>query len=211
MDFTPETIEGIKTFVLKTDDISKEIYRIVKPSLNCHSTAVLNFMNALKLYYEWTPTQDTFDFIDIVIDDWAAKDASECRVKNQTSATMARWPGWRLESFFYGKRKIKEAEWRNRWIAAGNDCKWIGASKTEFIALKKSPIWKCLGDGAGGYGDTYGFSYPPFVIGSDMGWMDATEAECKSAGLAIPKVPRRLSRGELDILAAVRKYGMPQF
>ncbi len=149
------------------------------------------------------------DFMDIVIDDWGAKDAAEICLKNQTQSTMMLWPGWRLESFFYGKRKITEAEWRNRWIAAGNDCKWIGASKTEFIALKKSPIWKCLGDGAGGYSDTYGFSYPPFVIGSNMGWMDATETECKSAGIVIKKVSRPLTRGELEIREAVRKYGMP--
>ena len=211
MDLTPETIAAIKTFVLKTDDISKKIYRIVKPSFGCPGTAEAKFMDALMQYYEGTPNQDTMDFINIVIDDWAEKDASECRVKNQTDDIIEFYPGWQLTSFGYGKRKLTNAEWRQRWTCAGNSCGWVGASKSRFIALKKSPIWKHLGNGAGGYGDTYGFSYPPFVIGSDMGWMDATEAECRSAGLAIPKVPRRLSRGELDILAAVRKYGMPQF
>jgi hypothetical protein len=166
-------------------------------------------MNALKLYYEWTPTQDTFDFIDIVIDDWAAKDASECRVKNQTSATMALWPGWQLISFGYGKRKITNSEWRQRWTCAGNSCGWVGASKSRFIALKKSPIWKYLGNGAGGYVDTYGLPYPPFVIGADMGFEDASEDECKSAGIVIKKVSRPLTRGELEIREAVRKYGVP--
>lgn len=209
MDFTPETIEAIKTFVLKTDDISKEVYRIVKPSLSCHSTAVLNFMNALKLYYEWTPTQDTFDFIDIVIDDWAAKDASECRVKNQTSATMALWPGWHLKLFGCGKRKLTNSEWRQRWTCAGNACGWNGASISNFIALKNSPIWKHLGDGTGGYGDTYGLSYPPFVIGTAMDWEEAPADECKRAGLAIKKASWPLTPGELGIREAVRKYGMP--
>lgn len=189
MDFTPETIEAIKTFVLKTDDISKEIYRIVKPSLNCHSTAVLNFMNALKLYYEWTPTQDTFDFIDIVIDDWSAMDSAEINIKNQTTSTLALWPGWRLKSFHYARRKITKADWRARWLAAGSACDWTGASKTSLIALKNSPIWKRLGEGIGGYNDTYGLPHPPFAIGSDMDWVEVTEAGCKRAGLDVPKIP----------------------
>lgn len=209
MDLTPETIDMIKSFVLRTDEIAEEIYRRVNPSFGNHGTAQMKFLEALKQYYEFSVDQDTFDFIDIVLDDWGSKDASECRVKNQTSATMALWPGWRLESFGYGKRKLTADEWHSRWSCAGDACGWIGASRSYFIALKKSPIWKCLGDGAGGYCDTYGIPYPPFAIGCDMDWIEATEDDCKSAGIAIPQVPRRLSRGELEIREAVRKYGMP--
>jgi hypothetical protein len=209
MDLTPETVEAIKTFVLKTDDISKKIYRIVKPSFGCPGTAEAKFMDVLMQYYEGTPNQDTMDFINIVIDDWGAKDASECRVKNQTSATMALWPGWHLKLFGCGKRKLTNSEWRQRWTCAGNACGWDGASISNFIALKNSPIWKHLGDGAGGYGDTYGLSYPPFVIGTAMDWEEASTDECKRAGLVIKKASWPLTPVELDIREAVRKYGMP--
>lgn len=211
MDFTPETIEAIKTFVLKTDDISKEIYRIVKPCMSNPGLADLKFLQSLLRYYDGTPNQDTSDFIDIVISAWGVLDATLDRNKNTTESIRALWPGYRLNFYDFEKRNITNREWGKRWIEAGNACKWSGASKTKFIALRNSPIWKCLGNGAGGYCDTYGLSHPPFVVGSNADWMDATEAECKRAGLAIPKVPRRLTRGELDILAAVRKYGMPQF
>ncbi|MBO7688807.1 MAG: hypothetical protein J6V72_20675 [Kiritimatiellae bacterium] len=211
MDWTPETIEVVKTFVLKTDEISQKIFRIVEPFLTNHGAAALKFVNALTHYYEMTPNQDTSEFIDVVIDDWNAKAASEIRLRNQTESILKLWPGWRLQSFGFAKRIISSVDWRNRWTEAGNACKWNGASKSDFIALKKSPIWTYLGKGAGGYSDTYGLPYPPFIIGSDMDWRDATVAECEYAGIKIKMTARPLNRGEQDIYKALCKFGMPKF
>ena len=51
------------------------------------------------------------------------------------------------------------------------------------IALKDSPIWEALGNGAGGFRDTLGNPYPPFAYGSGMDWIGIDRDECISLGL----------------------------
>jgi len=51
------------------------------------------------------------------------------------------------------------------------------------IALKDSPIWQALGDGAGGYRDTLGNPYPPFAFSSGMAWRGVRRERCIEMGL----------------------------
>jgi DNA-binding transcriptional regulator YdaS (Cro superfamily) len=53
----------------------------------------------------------------------------------------------------------------------------------EMIALKSSPVWKALGNGAGGYRDTLGNPYPPFAFSSGLGWQDVSREKCVRLGL----------------------------
>lgn len=79
------------------------------------------------------------------------------------------------------------------------------------VALKSSPIWAAIGDGAGGYQDTLGNAYPPFAFGSGLGWLEADAAESKGAGLgASGQVKAELDPGEKEIAAALDRLG-PDF
>ena len=54
------------------------------------------------------------------------------------------------------------------------------------MALKSSPIWAALGNGAGGFKDTLGNPYPPFAYSSGMGWEDVDRETAEQLGLVKP-------------------------
>ncbi|MBR5591986.1 MAG: hypothetical protein IKW38_05565 [Kiritimatiellae bacterium] len=54
------------------------------------------------------------------------------------------------------------------------------------VALKTSPIWAALGQGAGGFKDTLGNPYPPFAFGSSYEWSELSILEAQDLGL-LPK------------------------
>ena len=92
-----------------------------------------------------------------------------------------RWPAWKLART--GSRMVPRDDWWSRWHDAGQSVSWKGASKTRMVALKTSPIWAALGNGAGGYTDTLGTAYPPFAFSSGLSWLDVTDKEAKALGL----------------------------
>ncbi len=91
-------------------------------------------------------------------------------------------PAWRLTRVGY--RENPRQDWQMRWQAAGDTVGWEGAIKgNDFVALKDSPIWRALGEGAGGFDDALQNSHPPFAFGSGMGWVNVGCRECKNLGL----------------------------
>lgn len=98
---------------------------------------------------------------------------------SSTPAMMATAPAWRLTRT--GARKKPRGNWKARWRAAGASVGWNGALRNAMIALKGSPIWQALADGAGGYRDTIGSPYPPFAFGSGMAWVNVSRREWKAA------------------------------
>lgn len=86
-------------------------------------------------------------------------------------------PAWRLERT--GARKVPRKDWLIRWQEAGASVGWEGALKTQFVALKSSPIWQALGDGVGDFRDAVGSDYPPFAFGSGMAWTNVRRREWK--------------------------------
>lgn len=71
------------------------------------------------------------------------------------------------------KRKEPRMDWPERWHAAAVAVGFKGVMKgPRMIALKNSPIWEALGNGAGGFEDATGRSSPPFAFGSGMGWRE---------------------------------------
>ena len=75
--------------------------------------------------------------------------------------------------------------WDARWKAAGDSVGWKGATP-DFgtrTALKDSPIWQALGEGAGGYRDGLGNPFPPFAWGSGVGVVDVSRKEAIELGL----------------------------
>lgn len=116
-----------------------------------------------------------------------ARNCARAAAGNGAAARFA-FPGWELVRFELrnvprGTPESHTAGWQRRWADAGESVGWVGASQTRMVALKDSPIWPALGEGAGGYGDTLGHPFPPFAFHSGMDWRAAPRAECRALGL----------------------------
>ena len=156
--------------------------------------------------------------LDLIIDTQRQMAASVANIAAETPATLEEWPAVELTRFV-GK-SVPRADWAERWNAAGESVGWEGAAKGvggfpdwRMVALKSSPIWQALGDGAGGYRDTLGNPFPPFAYGSGLAWADVSRDEAIELGLIQPdeQVPApaapSLSPSEADIADAVSRLG----
>lgn len=103
------------------------------------------------------------------------------QLAGQTPGQLRRYPAWRFKRV--ARREEPRKDWDARWAAAGAATGWQGACKDDFVALKDSPIWAALGEGAGGYRDAIGNPFPPFAFGSGMGWERVSRAEAEELGL----------------------------
>lgn len=133
--------------------------------------------------------------LDLIVKTRSAMAANAARVNAQDESTVYTVPAWELLRF--GQRRVPR-DWQQRWKAAGDSVGWVGASRDfgSLIALKDSPIWQALGDGAGGYRDTLGNPYPPFAFNSGMAWAGVDRRECIRMGLMSadyhPGVPQKV-------------------
>ena len=151
--------------------------------------------------------------LDLIINTRSEMAANAARVNSQTPATCYAYPAWELVRY-EGRRMPRD--WAARWKAAGNAVGWIGVARdaTEMVALKDSPIWQALGNGAGGYRDTLGNPYPPFAFSSGMDWSGVRRPRCIALGLITadtpPQVPERVSVSPTDeeISEASQRAGM---
>lgn len=153
---------------------------------------------------------DGFDDIDeltTLLDTQRQMATSVARLQARDADELEDWPAWRLER--YGSRRAPREDWAARWHAAGQSVGWQGASKRHMVALKTSPIWQALGDGAGGFKDTLGNPYPPFAYGSGMDWTDVDAEEAARYGLEpdglLPKVS--LSPSDQEVARAIVHSG----
>ena len=152
--------------------------------------------------------------LNLIIDTQRQMAASVAVLSEQTEATVTMWPAWELTRL--ETRAVPRPDWDRRWAAAGLACNFEGALKDRLIALKTSPIWQHLGNGAGGYRDTLGNPYPPFAFSSGMDWVEVDRDKCIALGLvreddeiSAPSLAS-LTPGERDIVEAVERYGFPQ-
>lgn len=86
---------------------------------------------------------------------------------------------------------VKQRDWEARWRAAAaesgdSDAARVLQESGRMVALKASPIWDSLGDGAGGYEDTLGNPYPPFAFSSGMWTQSVARADAEELGLIQP-------------------------
>lgn len=126
--------------------------------------------------------------MNLVIETQRQMAGSVARLSSETEDTLGAFPAWELTRL--AGRAAPRADWAERWQAAGDAVGWEGVARLpdgmtggRMVALKTSPIWAALGDGAGGYEDTLGNPYPPFAYGSGMGWLDVDRKECIALGL----------------------------
>jgi hypothetical protein len=99
-----------------------------------------------------------------------------------TPGAYAAFPAQRLLRI---RQRRRGRDWAARWKAAGDSVGWRGASRDygTMVALKDSPIWQALGEGAGGFRDCLGNPYPPFAWGSGMGVAGVPRREAVDLGL----------------------------
>ena len=154
--------------------------------------------------------------LDLIIDTQRQMAASAAKIAAETESTLEEWPAVELTRF--AGRAAPRADWMERWHAAGEAVGWQGASREaggypdwRMVALKGSPIWQALGDGAGGYRDTLGNPFPPFAYGSGLAWADVSREECEALGLdpggaSRPGEPS-LSPTDAEIASAVSRLG----
>lgn len=148
--------------------------------------------------------------------------ASVARLNLETDDTLDMYPAWELTRA--DKPAKPRDDWTARWNAAGESVGWKGARKgayygsgvgISFVALKSSPIWTALGNGAGGFRDTLGNPFPPFAYGSYMDWVDVDRETCERLGLlspdetaSAPSAPS-LSPDDQELLEAAKRVGWP--
>ena len=128
-------------------------------------------------------------------------------IAGNTEYARRYYPAWELVRIFprvieRGSEKSHTAGWQKRWVAAGDEVKWEGAIAQPMIALKDSPLWQSLGDGAGDYTDVLDNPFPPYAFGSGMGWRAVPLAEMKALGFdeRVPApMPGSLSPGAKEV------------
>jgi hypothetical protein len=81
--------------------------------------------------------------------------------------------------------------WKERWQDAldesgDKDAARVFEQTGRMIALKSSPVWQALGDGAGGREDALGNYFEPFAWGSGMVRGEIDRQECEDVGLLEP-------------------------
>lgn len=123
-------------------------------------------------------------------------------VSGNTPYARYAYPAYELVRIFHrtvprGSAESHSPGWERRWNDAGESVGWVGALKSPMLALKDSPIWLALGEGAGGYDDTLGNPFPPYAFGSGKGWRARSRKDCVSLDLISgEEVPREM-KGEL--------------
>ena len=152
--------------------------------------------------------------LDLIVKTQRGMAASVARLATQTEGVLHQFPAWELARV--SDRNMPRSDWAARWDAAGSSCGFEGALQGRFIALKDSPIWQSLGDGAGGYRDTLMNPFPPFAYGSGMGWIGVDRDQCIALGLidADEEVDRpdggSLSPTERELAEAAERFGLTE-
>lgn len=105
--------------------------------------------------------------------------------QNADPDVVAEYPA--LELIRYEDRETMR-DWETRWQAAATesgdtDAARVLADSGRMVALKASPIWDSLGNGAGGYDDTLGNPFPPFAFNSGMWTDEVSRADAMELGL----------------------------
>lgn len=174
----------IDYFIHNPDDFVRSIRSKLSPFKNSADNICV-FLDELERMgmLEIPINEETSSFIDSVIYYWFQEDAEKQNNKSQTEATTYAFPAYEIVQCGISDHDKWLSMWSERWRCAGESVCWNLALKDRFIAHKKSPIWKAIGDGAGGFTDTSGLPFPPFFLGSDCTRLGIDRSECRSLRL----------------------------
>lgn len=135
-------------------------------------------------------------------------------LNGNTEGALYAYPAYQLVRLYHrdhprGTPESKSVGWERRWSDAGESILWEGALPGQaMIARKDSPIWKALGDGAGGYTDTLLNPFPPFAFRSGKAWKSRSRADCIALGLVEAEetpapLPAQLTPGQREVVSVV--------
>ena len=205
-----EAIALVKRMVLCQTSEMPAIKSVVMAGCENRATRRMRFFEELQKRGMKNLDIDTEYLLDLTIDAWGTADAARINIANQTESVLEVWPAVRLTEFW--RSDIEPKDWAARWQAAGESVYWQGAvmkpgrgPSWAMTALVTSPIWGALGNGVGGFDDTYGWPHPPFAVGSGLGWVELDQEETKRVGL-VPE-PARLSKTDREIFDAAQRLG----
>lgn len=145
-----------------------------------------------------------------VLEDYLSMKSGERDASCRELTVLARFPAWRL---VVNRETEADAQrnWSERWVAACQQVNWKGCLRGEdAIALKTSPVWQALGNGAGGYEDWLGNPFPPFAFSSGVGWEDVDIDECKKLGLSVGRIAPKgvsLAPDRADMERVIKQLG----
>lgn len=174
-----DAIETIRALVGCEVGNLKPIKKLAINSLDRENVLSLFEKEVKRMGFKWDLYAE--EIVEIVIRTWKFMEQSRQKISAQTPGQRRLYPAWRLK-----RSKTKEVprqDWHDRWVHAGKFVGWKGACASDFVALKTSPIWQALGNGVGGYNDTWGNPYPPFAVDSGMDWWRVSREECRALGL----------------------------
>lgn len=143
-------------------------------------------------------------------------------VRNNQPEVVDAWPALEFRRLFArevprGMKKKKgvlvpdpDQDWPTRWTAAAEESGDVDAQRIleetgRMIALKASPIWKSLGDGAGGYKDTLHNPFEPFAFNSGFSVKNISLLESQKLGLIKPGAKPRPADIDLSKLFSLPK------
>ena len=179
MILTADSIETIRALVGCEVGNFEPIKKIAIESIDREKVLSMFEYEIKRLGFKWDFYAE--EIAEIVIHTWVFMAQSQRQLAAQTPGQLRRYPAWRLKRSKV--REIPRQDWYDRWVNAGEAVRWQGACASDFVALKTSPIWQALGDGAGGYRDVWGNPFPPFAVDSGMDWWRVSREECDVLGL----------------------------
>lgn len=182
-----ESIALVKSMVLCQTPEMPAIQKIVMDGCVDRATRRMRFGHELK---KRGMSLDVYtrELLDLVIGAWEKSDTAKATLASRTISILKVWPAFRLTG--YGTFKREPTDWADRWRAAGESVCWQGAviepgagPEWAMTALVASPIWAALGNGAGGFDDSFGWPHPPFAVGSSLFWKHVDWRQCRELGL----------------------------
>lgn len=206
-----ESIALVKRMVLCQTSEMPTIKSVVMAGCENQATRRMRFIEELQKRGMESLDVDTLELLDLTISAWSTADAARVNIANRTESILESWPAVRLTEFW--RSEIEPKDWAARWKAAGESVYWQGAVMKpgrgptwSMTALATSPIWAALGNGVGGFDDTYGWPHPPFAIGSGLGWEVLDREKTRRVGL-VPE-PTRLNETDREIFNAAQRLGI---
>lgn len=158
-------------------------------SIELVAAALIKFMalsamsenGTTKSYLHNLPSYSLFKILTQV-----ANGAGRFNSQNSDPVQLEEYPA--LEFLKVYDREPPEKTWKAHWqaaCAAANDDKAsaVFAKTRRMVALKSSSVWQQLGNGAGGYDDTLGNPFPPFIADSGFDVDEISRKEAQELGL----------------------------
>jgi hypothetical protein len=143
--------------------------------------STMNEKGVAKPFFHNLPSYSVFKTLSQV-----ASGAGHYRLQNSDPVRVDVFPA--LEFLKVYDCELPEKTWKARWqaaCAAANDDKAsrVFTKTRRMVALKSSSVWQQLGDGTGGYEDTLGNPFPPFISDSGFGVDEISSKEAQELGL----------------------------